>query len=72
MCVQDYEIGSAWLYMYSVHLKCMCIMYICSCTDETWEIDKSELTLGRELGSGQFGVRLVLRLSTVKTQHCVI
>ena len=24
--------------------------------DEKWEIDKSELTLGRELGSGQFGV----------------
>ena len=25
--------------------------------DEEWEIDKAELTLGRELGSGQFGVR---------------
>jgi hypothetical protein len=25
--------------------------------DEAWEIDKGELTLGRELGSGQFGVR---------------
>ena len=24
--------------------------------DEAWEIDKSQLTLGRELGSGQFGV----------------
>ena len=28
-----------------------------SLTDEAWEIDKSELTLTRELGSGQFGVR---------------
>ena len=28
-----------------------------SITDEAWEIDKSELTLTRELGSGQFGVR---------------
>ena len=26
-------------------------------SDEEWEINKSELTLGRELGSGQFGVR---------------
>ena len=24
--------------------------------DEAWEIDKSQLSLGRELGSGQFGV----------------
>ena len=24
--------------------------------DSKWEIDKSELTLGKELGSGQFGV----------------
>ena len=28
-----------------------------SITDEAWEIDKSELTLTRELGSGQFGVK---------------
>ena len=25
--------------------------------DEVWEIDKSHLTLGKELGNGQFGVR---------------
>ena len=33
----------------------LCYMYLS--IDEEWEIDKSELTLGRELGSGQFGVR---------------
>ncbi len=32
----------------------MCVwMYA---ADEAWEIDKSQLSLGRELGSGQFGV----------------
>ena len=33
----------------------LCCMSLAA--DEEWEIDKSELTLGRELGSGQFGVR---------------
>jgi len=33
-------------------------VFLFSVTDEEWEIDKSELTLLRELGSGQFGVRL--------------
>lgn len=39
----------------------MCIQYLWSfvpcIADEAWEIDKSQLTLGKELGSGQFGVR---------------
>jgi len=30
-------------------------VFLFSVTDEEWEIDKSELTLLRELGSGQFG-----------------
>ena len=28
--------------------------------DSKWDIDKSQLTLGKELGSGQFGVRILL------------
>ncbi len=26
------------------------------CLDEAWEIEKTSLSLGKELGSGQFGV----------------
>ena len=29
-------------------------------SDEAWEIDKRDLELGRELGSGQFGVSITL------------
>ena len=29
-------------------------------SDEAWEIDKGDLELGRELGSGQFGVSITL------------
>lgn len=31
-------------------------MYVHVVADEAWEIDKGQLSLGRELGSGQFGV----------------
>ena len=38
--------------------------------DEAWEIDKRELTLGRELGSGQFGVRYKFVLICVLCNSC--
>ena len=42
--------------------------FLCVLTDEAWEIEKSQLTLGRELGSGQFGVSSWLR--SIVTDPC--
>ena len=49
----------------STVLLCTYILPTLYTTDEAWEIDKSELTLGKELGSGQFGVRQLKMFRTI-------
>lgn len=40
-------------------------------SDEAWEIDKLSLSLGKELGSGQFGVSVQLYLYTYILHLCI-
>ena len=52
-------------------MRCVSALPSFSHTDDGWEIDKEELTLGRELDSGQFGVSTSVVLSTCTSGRTV-